>query len=44
MIENKLKPYILGTIPRPAQNSTAWDEKEAEAQCVSNEGIRTGTT
>lgn len=34
MTENKLKPYILGTIPRPEDSTEAnkWDEKDAAAQ------------
>lgn len=39
MTENKLKPYILGTVMKPATNSQAWEEKDAEAQAFIMRGL-----
>lgn len=40
MKENKLKPYILGEMARPATGSTeAWDQKDAEAQAFLMRGL-----
>ncbi|XP_058987404.1 uncharacterized protein LOC131806765 [Musca domestica] len=37
--ENKLKPYILGTVMKSATNSQAWEEKDAEAQAFIMRGL-----
>lgn len=39
MIKNKLKPYILGTILRPAANTQAWDDADAAAQAFIMRGL-----
>lgn len=39
MTENKLKPYILDIIPRPAANTQAWDDQDAAAQALIMRGL-----
>ncbi|KMQ86394.1 copia protein [Lasius niger] len=39
MTENKLKPYILDIIPRPAANTQAWDDQDAAAQAFIMRGL-----
>lgn len=41
MAENKLRPYILGTLPRPANatDQVTWEEKDIEAQAFIMRGL-----
>lgn len=41
MAENKLRPYIFGTLSRPtnATDQAAWDEKDIEAQAFLMRGL-----
>ncbi|XP_076303597.1 uncharacterized protein LOC143221871 [Lasioglossum baleicum] len=39
MTENKLKPYILGSVQRTTENSKLYDEKDAEAQAFLMRGL-----
>lgn len=40
MTENKLKPYILGLIPMSAENTQAWEDKDAGAQAFLMRGLK----
>lgn len=39
MTENKLKPYILGLISRPAADTQAWNDQDAATQAFIMRGL-----